>query len=149
MNATRQKKVTKLYSVSLERKKSYVLPAGRYFIGDPSYFLHNSLMAAACEGHYALPDGRGYILVGSNDGIWSGSDGKVYSVESGLIGICSYDIGNMSNFTGDGTFHTFGSEVGLEFDSGVVRVKSGDWVLEIDVGEECVLSDDDGYDSYS
>jgi hypothetical protein len=146
MNVIRQKKVPKLYSVSLEKKRSYVLPAGKYFIGDPSYFLHSIIGPA--PGHYALPDGRGFILIGVKTGLWHSSSGYLYGVDSGLIGICSYEIGNMTNYTGDGTFHTFKSEVSTEIlKNGVLRIKSGDFVLDVNNENTDYNSDLDGYDS--
>ena len=148
MNTTRHKKVPKIYSVSLEKKKTYTLPAGKYFVGDPSYFLQPSISNSLAAGHYALPDGRGFILVSSDNGWCRGSNGGLYGVESGLIGICSYEIGDYSNFTGDGTFHTFSSEISTELmKDGVLRIKSGDFTLDLDTNSEYYHSDDDGYDS--
>ena len=148
MNTTRQKKVPKIYSVSLEKKKTYTLPAGKYFIGDPSYFLQPSISQSLVEGHYALPDGRGFILVSANNGWCKCLNGDLYGVESGLIGICSFEIGDMNNFTGDGTFHTFSSEVTTELaEDGIFRIKSGDYTIDIDTNTEYSVSDDGGYDS--
>jgi hypothetical protein len=147
MNVIRQKKVPKLYSVSLEKKRSYVLPAGNYFIGDPIYFLHTSILGSE-PGHYALPDGRGFILIRAETGIWRSSDGNHYGVESGLLGICSYEIGNATNFTGDGTFHTFKSEVtSTILEGGVLRISSGDFVLDVNDENTNYKSDFEGYDS--
>ena len=148
MNTTRQKKVPKIYTVSLEKKKTYMLPAGKYFIGDPSYFLQPSISTNLSPGHYALPDGRGFILVPSENGWCKGSNGEIYGVESGLIGICSFEIGDYSNFTGDGSFHTFDSEVNTELMGGLIlRIRSGDYKIDIDTNSEYCVSDDGGYDS--
>jgi hypothetical protein len=149
MNVIRQKKVARVYTVNLERRKTFVLPAGKYFIGDPTYFLHKSLTENLVAGHFALPDGRGFIAAASEAGILTASNGEVYGVESGLIGICSYDIGDMANFTGDGSFHVFDSDVKAELDDSYMKLSSGNWSLEIELNEGPVFSDDDGYDSYS
>ena len=125
-----------------------MLPAGKFFIGDPTYFLQPSISKSLVEGHYALPDGRGFILVSADNGWCKGSNGELYGVESGLIGICSFEIGDMNNFTGDGSFHTFNSEVTTELLGGkILRIKSGDYTIDIDTNTDYCVSDDGGYDS--
>lgn len=151
MSLTRQKRVTNVYTVSLEKKTTYVLPPGEYFVGDPTYFIHDSISSNIKSGHYALPDGRGFISLEAKNGVWCGSNNSFYGVESGLVGIYSVDFGDMRNYTGDGTFHTSKSDVKVEIisDGGMI-IRTNDWDLEINMSDEPYVSDDDdGYDSVS
>ncbi len=133
--------------VQLEKQKSNVLPAGRYYIGDPTYFLHDTIVEKFFEaGHYALPDGRGLILFKVDADSFVTSDKQTYSVCSGLFGLISYDLGDKDKYTGDGTFHTFTSQVSMSFDSNKFNIKSGDDTIQLEKCEAC-FSDDDGYDS--
>jgi len=145
----RSKKAPKIYSVQMEKQKSYVLPAGQYYIGDPMYFLHDAIVEKTYDqGHYALPDGRGVILfkVKTDSIIISGK--QTYSVGSGWFGIISYDLGDKEKYTGDGTFHTFANPVSMIQEDGKFHIRCNDKNIEL---ESCDAyfsdADGDGYDS--
>jgi hypothetical protein len=133
-------------TVSLDKKTSCVLPAGKYYIGDLSYFLHSGLQGR--YGHYAIPDGRGFISVRADKGLWSAEETVFYTVESGAFGICSYELGSRDMWTGDGTFHTFDEPVSVKVEDhgDTVVFSSGSWNLHIEYLRRDI-SDDEGYDS--
>jgi hypothetical protein len=141
----RSKKAPKIYSVQLEKQKSNVLPAGRYFIGDPAYFLHDAIKFFD-QGHYALPDGRGLILFKVAADSFITSEKQTYSIFSGWFGIISYDLGDKDKYTGDGTFHNFTSQVSMTFDKDKFNIKCDDFAIDLEQCEAC-FSDDEGYDS--
>ena len=76
------------------------LPAGKYYIGDPCYVIDDDKWSDFCdilfkgnggsrndevtdfEGHPMFASGTAY-----GDGSYEGSDGVVYGVDAGLIGI--------------------------------------------------------------
>jgi hypothetical protein len=151
MSLTRQKRATNIYTVSLEKKTTYLLPPGEYFVGDPTYFIHDTISSTIKSGHYALPDGRGFISLKAENGVWRGSNNAFYGVESGLFGIYAVDFGDMRNYTGDGTFHTSKSDVKVDIISGGgMFINASDWSLEINMSDEPYVShDDEGYDSVS
>jgi len=148
MNKSTSKKATK--QVCLEKKTTNVLSAGKYFVGDPKYFLHdsiNSLLPTIGSGHYAVPDGRGFILYDVSKNSYLTTDKSSYSVESGLFGIISCDFGDYDKYTGDGTFHTFPNNVSLMYShNGTFVLKSGDITVEFDQCDRS-FTDDEGYDS--
>jgi hypothetical protein len=111
--------------VQLEKQKSNILPAGRYYIGDPAYFLHDAIVEKFFdEGHYALPDGRGLILFKVEADSFITSEKMNYTVCSGLFGLISVDLGDKDKYTGDGTFHTFTSQVSVTFDKDKFNIKA-------------------------
>lgn len=76
------------------------LPAGTYFIGDPSYVLANDMYDALTkqmfykrqpvklEGYFTLPGhSTGVIFKSTGDGGWTGSDGLEYGADAGMIGL--------------------------------------------------------------
>ena len=144
----RSKKTPKIYSVQMEKQKSYVLPAGQYYIGDPMYFLHDCIVEKTLDqGHYALPDGRGFILFKVEGDSLISSGKQTYSVGSGWFGIISLDLGDKDKYTGDGTFHTFVSQVSMTFDQGKFHIKSNDKTVVLEKCDACFSDDGDGYDS--
>ena len=145
----RSKKAPKIYSVQMEKQKSYVLPAGQYYIGDPMYFLHDAIVEKTFDqGHYALPDGRGFILFKVDADSFITSEKVTYSVGSGWFGLISLDLGDMAKYTGDGTFHTFTSQVSMTLNQDKFHIACNDKLLELEKCEPCFSdADGDGYDS--
>lgn len=79
--------------------KEYIMitmPAGRYYVGDLCYILHNEwdevcsmvLGNNHVEGAFTLTDGRQFVMFSTayGDGVYLGTDGFEYAVDSGTIG---------------------------------------------------------------
>ena len=120
---------------------NYELPAGRYFVGDPYYFL-NDLTPFVNEGR-----GVDFILWPVNKNCVLESLQSSYSIQSGYFGLVSVSLGDMRNYTGDGTFHEFKSPVKCICNKGFYELKStSDSITFENVEESCSVYD--GYDSY-
>ena len=146
MSKSCSKKISK--SVNFVKNNTYVLPPGNYFIGDPSYFLNDYIQENVCSGepgHYSLPDGRGIIIMDSCYSALVNSKNDKYNIDSGYFGIFSVDFGDISKFTGDGTFHTFRNHVSFNYKNGEFELKCGSKTIVFEPYE--YYSDDDGYDS--
>ena len=123
------------------------LPAGKYFVGDPVYFLNDSNSEdLADSGNCLLPNRCGFILHNISKGAFVASDKKTYSVESGMFGLIAVELGDYAKYTGDGSFHTFSNPVSLVFSEGSFTLKCGEKTVKFEQYEDC-LSADDGYDS--
>ena len=136
-----------------------ILPAGTYFVGDVCYFLQDSLMKDVwsskfnySSGCFTRADGAGFAITKphAGNGFYAGSNRFIYDVEEDNLGVVPVSMGDKSKFTGCGTFHDFKEPVSVSVDDdGLVTIKSGDWVLEIDTSEsESIHSEDTGYDSW-
>lgn len=89
---------------NLNKYKSFVIPAGKYYLCDPCYIISDSrdwmdfLEACSTEdnaghsGHYeALSDGTKILAFSTpGDGSYSDQQGNSYSVDSGLLGLIPY-----------------------------------------------------------
>ena len=91
------------------------MPAGRYWVGDLCYVLHDAWSAALSElwrsgdGVHTLPDGRRLAMFTTvhGDGIYDDDDGNGYAVDSGTLGcILADDIRDESACTDLGAFVT-------------------------------------------
>ena len=142
MSKSCSKKISK--SVNFVKNNTYVLVPGNYFIGDPSYFLNDCVWSGE-PGHYSLADGRGFIVMNSCYSALVNSKNDKYTIESGYFGIFAVDFGDISKFTGDGTFHTFRNPVSFTYKNGEFELKCGSKTLTFEPYE--YYSDDDGYDS--
>lgn len=83
-----------------------MMKAGRYYVGDLCYVLHDSwddfcnltIKDHAClEGEFNLPDGRRFATFNTKwgDGSYQDQQGRYYGVDAGLIGcILMSDIDN-------------------------------------------------------
>lgn len=95
---------------TLAKYKSFVVPAGKYYLCDPCYVISNAddwvgfLESCATEdsagfsGHYeALSDGTKVLAFATKhgDGNYHDQHGNSFSVDSGLLGLipCSYSPG--------------------------------------------------------
>ena len=73
------------------------MPAGRYWVGDLCYVLHDAWESVwrLPDGAHALPDGRRIAVFSTihGDGIYDDEQGREYAVDSGSIGcILAADI---------------------------------------------------------
>ena len=98
-------------------KSKATLPAGRYYIGDLCYALHDTLydkVFGPCydEGLFQSTKNPAHVFMmggTGGDGTFSGSDGKEYSVDAGILGIAAeatldptkapYEGGSLYTFT--------------------------------------------------
>ena len=141
--------------MSTSQKKTYKLAPGKYFIGDVSYFLTDGYYESVKENLYGC---KGQLFCGdksvtlmptvqSKKGSWVGSDKSIYSADSGVLGVCSVDMGEDM---GVGSVHEFHENVVVDVSAeGVLKVFSGEFQLIIDTTKECVSDyEDSGYDSW-
>jgi hypothetical protein len=81
-----------------------IMPAGKYYVGDPCYAVPNDrwmewLEAADYENErrFLLADLDGYDCLGigtaHGDGCYEGDDGNEYGVDAGLIGVVHEEVG--------------------------------------------------------
>jgi hypothetical protein len=140
-------------------KKTYdaVLPAGDYFIGDISYFLHDSLDLVwkntfRCgDGCFVTDEGHGFVVTKpiAGNGFYMGSNNVIYDVTEENIGVVPVAFGDSNKYTGCGTFHSFDNPVSVYISKrGLLSISSGNWILDIDTSD-CGSDDseEDGYDS--
>ena len=132
-----------------------ILPSGKYYIGDICYALKQNLYgnvwgAQGYENgmfHHRINGHAHYFAVAgtyAGDGGYTGSDGRMYGVDAGVIGIvdialCKDDIDDQRY-----NFQTFNEPVHFYADDGVFTINSGDYNLEIDT--RCEEIDDDSDD---
>lgn len=112
---------------------SATMPAGTYVIGDPCYaipgerwhewldaadFMNNlRILKAPIDGHMAIGVGTAY-----GDGAYLGSDGNVYGVDAGMIGLVPVEVA-APRPPGLGSTHvqvTFDSEIECRYDNGTI-----------------------------
>ena len=136
------------------------LPAGKYYIGDLCYVMHDEwsdvcdLMFAgdinSIAGMYTL--NNKVFAVDSTaygDGCYNDNYGSEYSVDAGLIGIIALKDINLSadsNFLSGGQVHTFEQAFSVHTEDGVfqfghVRIDTADEQWEC---EECGAEVDEG-----
>jgi hypothetical protein len=114
----------------LKKTNSYaVLPAGAYFIGDVYSALPSSLTPRLREGAYSR--GEQIYVAGKTlyNRSFTGSNGSVYDITSGYIGIMTV---NLCNNLSSGTYHTFTTPVEVTLEDHVLRVRSDMFFLTID-----------------
>lgn len=120
---------------------NYELPAGCYFVGDPSYFLDD------LAPYVSERKGPNFILCQVNKNIVLESLQSSYSIQSGYFGLVSVSLGHMKNYTGDGTFHEFKSPVNFINDRGMFQLKStSESIIFENVEDDYSVYD--GYDSF-
>jgi hypothetical protein len=82
-----------------------IVPAGQYVLGDPCYAVpdeHWDDLLASCDyfhspvGHITIDYAKKFHVLGFGtrwgDGCYSGSDGKEYPVDAGLIGLVPIEL---------------------------------------------------------
>ena len=133
----------------VERRTSDLLPAGDYFVGDPAYAFDGDAWTEALDSSEGFDElnygakimqGPAFTASGTayGDGTYTGSDGKSYSVDAGLLGVVPAGEGQptprgMQRVTFDNSFS-------VEFDDDSGQVRIGNITIETD--------EDDDYDLY-
>ena len=114
------------------------LPAGKYYIGDLCYVMHNEwdevcdLFFAGrsdhgCnQGEFALKDGRRFVSYNTKwgDGTYRDNRGREYSVDAGLIGLIrlqDIDLSLENNNCEWGTIIEFARPFNCEGEDGMMR----------------------------
>ena len=99
------------------------MPAGKYYVGDLCYVMHNEwdeacklmfdpMNGEGSDGTFTLKDGRRFAIFGTayGDGVYDDQEGREYSVDSGSIGCIKVedireeireDLGNIIDFPND------------------------------------------------
>lgn len=142
-----------------------VLPAGRYFLGDPCYTAGRDdaawqqwvdvgyMRSEASDSHIIGGTYNGHPVVASNtaygDGEYYGSNGVSYSVDAGLIGVVPESVIrgmrlSQADLEGSGAWVEVSEPTALEFDPsdgtiyfGTVAIHTGDNEEEDDEDSYC------------
>lgn len=113
------------WNVNKQQNFSFTLPAGTYYIGDLCYALSKNIYDNVFggtgyeSGIYEEKGSDRVFAVGSTawgDGEFEGTDGRVFAVDSGTIGICSKSLVEKSGKGGH--LYTFASPVKCHFKMG-------------------------------
>jgi hypothetical protein len=116
-------------------------PPGTYYIGDICYALGDKVYDRVFggmdyeSGLYIQRDTNNFFLVDNTafgDGCYTGSDGKEYGVDAGIIGIVPESC--IEKDCNGGHLHTFTQHVICSFRNGIFTFHSGSKYLEIDTG---------------
>jgi len=137
--------------VTFQKKSHDELPAGEYFVGDLSSFLHEHLYKqCTANGTYIGSWGHGFYLTTCKSGVFAGSNRETYVVDSGTIGLCSLDLGDCTKYRGNGKIYRFEQTVTIKMEDGILTLTSGRRTMTIDTNNDVYVgSDDEGYDSWS
>jgi hypothetical protein len=111
------------WNITLDRHVRYVLPAGKYYIGDLSHALSDDIYKKTLgstdggSGVYEETTTGRIFLVGKTaweePGEFKGTDGNVFKVDSDSIGICPVSL--MEKSGEGGHIYTFDSPVKCHF----------------------------------
>jgi hypothetical protein len=133
--------------------KSFVAPAGTYYIGDLCYFLKDPIYDGIFGGHgyesglYTEKSSGEFFMVDNTshgDGEYIGTDGFGYGVDAGIIGIASRSLGPESDEkVYGGKLYTFKEPIEIKFQKGLFRFKSHSKYLAIDTSGDIYNSDED------
>lgn len=99
----------------------YTIPAGRYWLGDPAYFVNKKLYQAILESKFMENEDycAGYldneIIVAMRtaygDGIYNDNENNIYQVDSGMIGLIPVSCRDDFASANSGRFVTFATPV--------------------------------------
>jgi hypothetical protein len=114
------------------------LPPGRYYIGDICYALKNDIYDNIWGDIYDYSEGKFevensvFAVAGTKygDGGYKGSNGFVYDVDAGVIGMVHEKLMKNDHYEG-GTMHTFTEDVSFSCDDGLFLIESNDFYLQI------------------
>lgn len=125
-----------------------VLPAGRYYVGDPCYSIPDELwmewleaanyldnprvLVAEVGGHTALGVGTAY-----GDGEYHGSDGNSYGVDAGLIGVVPEELGKNGSTLYATQLVEFDTDFECRYEDGVIVLGHIRIDTDPDEGEGC------------
>lgn len=131
------------------------VPAGTYFIGDPSYVMSEEMYDALMkqmfvkrqsvkpEGFFPMPGHDiGLVIKSTGDGGWQGSDGYSYGADAGMIGLTPKSLIAKPSEVCLGRQVTFKSPV--TFVSSAERI-----VIKSDITITISLQDEDDSDASS
>jgi hypothetical protein len=118
----------------MKGKQMDTMPAGRYYVGDLCYVMHD-VWDEVCDlmfphggrgvyGKFKLNDGREFAVhpTAYGDGTYRDDMGREYSVDAGVIGcILESDIRDPEGFTRGGQVLDFIAEFDTWEDRGVIR----------------------------
>ena len=140
-------------ATTFKQLTTYTMKPGKYYIGDICYFMDTKLYDEVwgtqfgySGGHYEQADGTGFIVMGTayGDGKYEGSNGSVYGVDAGVIGLVSLELGSgpeaerVETARSMGSYHEFTEPVSLNHKGepnsriGLFEFSSGKWKLQID-----------------
>ena len=120
------------------------MPAGEYYVGDPCYALspdnHDKWCLQTLRGPGVEPLSQftidGYKCLSfrtlTGDGVYPGSDGFEYGVDSGCIGLIPVPVLDPC-IVGSGTVRTFDKPFACSRDPESGQLTFGDLVIETDV----------------
>ena len=128
-------------SAKAERPKEpgiYRLPPGEYLIGDVLVYTsednedaHGVFSSQGLEGPAYMVGPTAY-----GDGLFRGSNGRDYSVDSGHLGIVDAKLAGIDDIankkSGWSSLHHFTSDVSVEYLGGKFKFSSKDMQLDID-----------------
>jgi hypothetical protein len=123
------------------------LPPGRYYIGDICYALKNDIYDNIWGDKYDYSDGKFEVensvfavaATKYGDGGYKGSNGFIYDVDAGVIGMVHEKLMKKDHYEG-GTMHTFTEHVSFSCDDGLFLIESNDFYLQINTDDD---DDDD------
>ena len=107
-----------------QKMRKMILPPGTYYIGDLCYALDETLYDTIFgpqyrEGYYCSKSNPSDVFMMSGtggDGEFRGTDGKMYPVDAGIIGIASEStLDKKKKFTDCGSMYTFKGNVHVKF----------------------------------
>jgi len=120
------------------------LPPGRYYIGDICYALKNDIYDDIWGDVYDYSDGKFevdnsvFAVAGTKygDGGYKGSNGFIYDVDAGVIGMVHEKLMKMDHYEGGGTMHTFTENVSFSCYDGLFIIESNNFYLKINTDNE-------------
>jgi hypothetical protein len=117
------------------------LSAGKYFLGDPSFVLHDKLYTGIWGNLYNYQNGK-FTLEGHDfcvhsthkgDGTFYDTRNRKYLVDSGVIGLVHIDlIEDINLCKGKGYIFDFKVKISFIYDAGLFYVKCGKNIINID-----------------
>jgi hypothetical protein len=121
----------------INQNKEYILPLGKYYIGDIFYPLMESNRYYDIYSQVGLYKNKKdeLILVNNThkgDGTFLGSDNYEYMVDTQTLGIMSYSICPDNNSTAGGHVYNFLSDVTVTMKDGIFTYKTNTFTLVID-----------------
>ncbi len=125
-----------------QRDYKYKAPPGTYYIGDLCYALDKKLyhgifgsLGGYDNGLYTKRGSKDFFMMASTqygDGEYQGSDGHLFSVDAGIIGIAPISL--CSEDMKGGHVYTFKDTVSCSFYDGTFTFESEEKWLEINTG---------------
>ena len=133
------------------------LPAGTYFIGDPSYVMSDEMydsltkqmfvkrQPVKLEGYFQMPGHDiGLVIKSTGDGGWAGSDGYDYGADAGMIGLTpksliakpsEVHLGRQVTFKKPVTFTSSHDRIGITSDITIIIPLRDEWDSDGSVSE--------------